>query len=155
MMEKKLFIRVFSNELMNHGFEKKKGAWWKFGPDVVCGLELQKSDFSECFYLNLGISLRKLSPDDDLKINKCHIQISADRLISGESFESFNRALRSELEGFDDVVFLKILDQEILPLVDKFLNLPSLKLAYKLGAFKAALIFRQARELLDLENLQS
>ncbi len=51
-MDKKQFKEFCKNEFETHGFIKKKNMFYLFGHDLLCGIDLQKSNYSNVYYIN-------------------------------------------------------------------------------------------------------
>lgn len=149
MIDKNTLKNAFGETVRNAGFVKKSGSWYRSGADAIVVLNLQKSDHGNYYYLNVGISLKALSPDLFPKENHCHIQKRADDLV-GDDLLLLNRALDLDEGNEEDLHrFIVLMNQRILPLTSEFLCLDQLREHYKKSTFKAALLFWQARELLE------
>jgi len=62
-MEKKELVSILSEVLVPIGF-KKKGDYWVINGDVLTKMaNLQKSKFSNCFYINYGYILKSIPLD--------------------------------------------------------------------------------------------
>lgn len=149
MIEKFALIKSFETTLRDAGLIKKSGSWYRAGADADVVLNLQKSDFGNSYYLNVGVNLKALSPEPYPKINQCHIQLSGDSLV-GDDLLILNRALNLEEGNEEDLkLFIEIMERKILSLVVEFLSLDQLRDHYKQSTFKKALLFWQAREMLS------
>lgn len=51
-MDKDQFKRFCKNEFEMHGFKKIKKAFYLIGNDLLCGINLQKSDYGSIYYVN-------------------------------------------------------------------------------------------------------
>ena len=133
------------------GFVRKSGAWYKSGSDSTLVVELQKSDFGDFFYLNLGVSIKALSDEAFPKVNACHVSLRADALLAADGV-SVDLGLNME-EGTpqDFDATLRLITDQLLPLSSQFLDLEGLRRQYRQGTFKRALIFWQAREMLEAQ----
>lgn len=149
MIDKNHLKNAFGETLRNAGFVKKSDTWYRSGTDAIIVLNLQKSDHGNYFYLNLGISLKALSDELFPKVNHCHIQIGADSLV-GDDLPFLSRALDLDEGNEEDLNrFIVMMNDRILPLTSEFLCLNQLREHYKKSTFKGALLFWQARELLE------
>ena len=51
-MEPKVFKKTVETVLIQHGFSRAKGGYWLKGDGVTVVVSLQRSNFSESFYIN-------------------------------------------------------------------------------------------------------
>ena len=51
-MDKKQFKEFCKNEFKARGFEKQKNAFYLPGRDLLCGIDLQKSNYGDVYYIN-------------------------------------------------------------------------------------------------------
>jgi hypothetical protein len=70
-MDSKEFKKVFDDKAKINGFSKAFGGWYKETGECIAILELQKSTFADCFYLNIKIFIqgafeRTYKPNKDL-----------------------------------------------------------------------------------------
>lgn len=150
MIEKNNLKKAFGETLRNAGFVNKSGSWYRSGTDAIVVLNLQKSDFGDYYYLNVGISLKALSDELFPKTNKCHIQIGGDNLVGEDDVLLFNKGIHlNEGDEKDLQGFVALMNTKVLPSISEFLRLDQLREHYKKLTFKKALLFWQARELLE------
>ena len=151
MIEKTTLKKAFGETLHDAGFVSKSGSWYRSGSDAVVVLNLQKSDFGNYFYLNVGINLKALSDEPFPKSNQCHIGIRADNLVAEDDVLPLNMGINLD-EGDDQYLkgFIDLMNMKVLPLIGEFLRLQQLREHYKKLTFKKALLFWQARELLEM-----
>jgi len=148
MIEKQQLKSSLEKALRDAGFFRKAGSWYRSGADAIVVLNLQKSDFGDNYYLNIGINLKALSQESFPKVNICHIQMRADDLLDEVTFlRCFNldKGVIADLK-----VFIDLLDRKLLHLLNDFLCIDRLREQYKNATFKKALLFWQARELLEI-----
>lgn len=74
MIDKTNFKKAVGSVLKSVGFENKGQSWYLDGDDSIVVLNLQKSDFDEKYYVNLGVWLKSLGGVAFPSENKCHIQ---------------------------------------------------------------------------------
>lgn len=51
-MDKKQFKEFCKNEFKARGFKKQKDAFYLTGRDLLCGIDLQKSNYGDVYYVN-------------------------------------------------------------------------------------------------------
>lgn len=65
-MELKEFKKIINDYFLLNGFSKEGNYYYKESDEVVCALRLQKSKYSNCFYLNVGIVIKEINPNMEL-----------------------------------------------------------------------------------------
>jgi hypothetical protein len=65
---------AITQELKTIGFKKKGTSWYLNSDESVCLFNLQKSNFGDQYYLNIGILIKQLSNESFPKENHCHIR---------------------------------------------------------------------------------
>jgi hypothetical protein len=61
-MEKKTFKKIINDVLTLNGLSKNKNYYYIDNEDVIFVVGLQKSNFSNSYYINIGIIIKKLNP---------------------------------------------------------------------------------------------
>lgn len=51
-MDKKTFKDFCKNEFEAHGFKKQRNVFYLAGHDLLCGIDLQKSNYGDVYYVN-------------------------------------------------------------------------------------------------------
>ena len=51
-MDKKAFKEFCKNEFEMHGFKKQRNVFYLTGHDLLCGIDLQKSNYADVYYVN-------------------------------------------------------------------------------------------------------
>lgn len=51
-MDKKQFREFCKNEFKARGFKKQRNVFYLIGHDLLCGIDLQKSNYGEVYYVN-------------------------------------------------------------------------------------------------------
>lgn len=51
-MDKKTFKEFCKNEFEVHGFKKQRNVFYLIGHDLLCGIDLQKSNYADVYYVN-------------------------------------------------------------------------------------------------------
>lgn len=65
-MEKKEIKKIINSCLISNGFVKKGKFYYKESDKVKCSLGLQKSNYSNCYYVNVGIVIKEINPNLEL-----------------------------------------------------------------------------------------
>lgn len=121
MAKKSAFIETAIDEVLrDEGFMKKSRSWHKLCDETVFLVDLQKSNWGEQYYVNLGVLLRGLRDIPRPKLLECHVR---DRL---ESLTASNVELCKALDLEDK----SITDKERADLIKRIIKesgLPFLK----------------------------
>ena len=80
MIDKKTFKKSIAAPLEMAGFVKTGQSWYLDGKDAIVVVNLQKSDFDEQYFINMGIWLKALGENAFPQENLCHICLRAERL---------------------------------------------------------------------------
>lgn len=67
--------------LKHEGFIKKRLAWYKKTDHCSCLVELQKSQWSDQYYINIAVAYNELNPPEFPKEYQCHIRGRLSKLI--------------------------------------------------------------------------
>jgi hypothetical protein len=72
-LKKEILIKQLIPEMKKKGYKKKNNNWMLKHDDLSFILNIQSSFYSDDYYINLGISINKLSNTNFPPINECHI----------------------------------------------------------------------------------
>lgn len=73
MIDTKKLSSTINLELKPHGFIKKGSTWYLQRDDVIAVFNLQKSSYSNAFFINLGFWLQQIEEAQYPKPEQCHI----------------------------------------------------------------------------------
>lgn len=79
-MDNTMLKRAFGGGLRREGFERRGPNWYLRGPDSVAVVNLQKDDFSDAWFVNLGIWITALGDAEWPQSHVCHVQVRVPRL---------------------------------------------------------------------------
>jgi Domain of unknown function (DUF4304) len=149
MMDKKEFKKAISGVLKREGFSNKGQSFFKSGADCIVVLNLQKSDYEDKYYVNLGFWLKEAGEVIFPADNHCHIQA---RLISlfPEYAHAIESGCRLDANLSDFSVFIEFLKNSVVPFCNECLTIGSLKEKIEHGVFGNALIMKTAKDILKL-----
>lgn len=74
-MDSLIFKKILDNFLIQKGFQKKSGQYYLFSQDIILVISLQKSSYSNSYYINLGYSFKSILENQYLKQVESHIKI--------------------------------------------------------------------------------
>ena len=121
--EKRELVKAISPTLKAHGFKKNDATWHRTSDGFIHTFNVQGSQWSQSFYLNLGIYIAALGDETNPPEYRCHVRnrmgnVAADRtrynqlldfetlIPSDERFKELNEIIESRaipwLEEFSD-----------------------------------------------------
>jgi hypothetical protein len=108
VFEKEDLVNTLHASLKLAGFKKRSLSWYLDGKDTIVVVNLQRSDWSKFYYINIGIWLKALGDELFPKHNKCPMDWRVERLfpkereliISGCDLEKTNLELLNKLGIF-------------------------------------------------------
>lgn len=91
---RKQLVGAIYELLKQAGFKKQSSTWYREQKDIIQVVNLQRSNFSFSFMLNLGIFVKKLNPDINIpKEYECHYR---------ERFETVGEEDKTNREEIND-----------------------------------------------------
>jgi hypothetical protein len=103
------------------GGRKKSGSWYIAGPDAVVVLNLQKSNYANKYYVNIGLWFTGVGPAKDPKPTYCHLQARAETLVDDTHRPRLEALLTVESDRPVDEHerdLLEALDSQIRPYIE-------------------------------------
>ena len=123
-MDTKQFKNFCKKEFELRGFKKIKKTFYLAGKDLLCGIELQKSNYSNSYYINYYFFLGKFDDTNDypvcydLDIQGRMVAMSKTQTVRGKHFLTsaieYEEYTEEELRPYFDRAF----EEEILPPVN-------------------------------------
>lgn len=120
-MDKSDFKAFFKRELEIRGFKKKKNIFYLLGQDLLCGVDLQKSNYGNIYYVNYYYFIGNFENNEDYPTYyESDIQgrfsvLSKKQTFQGEKFMTaqieYEEYTQSELKLFFDKEF----EEKVLP----------------------------------------
>jgi len=78
------------------GFRKKARTWWRKSEGAVQVINIQKSEFGDQLYVNLGLYLKRMGEEEFPPERRCHIRSRLERVVPEELFEEVRSAVATE-----------------------------------------------------------
>ncbi|MDP1734048.1 MAG: DUF4304 domain-containing protein [Sulfuritalea sp.] len=138
-----------------HGFRKSGPTWHRDCDRMIQVLNIQKSQWGDQFYINLGIYLKDLGSEVRPTEYRCHVRCRVEQLLDGEDFSNFNRLL-----NFDELAPLasrykelrSLVAQSALAWLDTNSTKDALAITLKRGGTKGFFIMVGVAECLGIET---
>ncbi len=80
MIDKRKLIAALTTELSVYDFTKEGSTWYLRNEEVIAVLNLQKSNYDNTFFINLGFWLRTIEEDGLPKSERCHVITRAEAI---------------------------------------------------------------------------
>lgn len=81
------FATQLAPDLKMRGYKKSGPTWRRKKDDTIQVLNLQKSQWGDSFYVNIGLYLIALGEEEQPTEYRCHVRCRAERLMPEEHFE--------------------------------------------------------------------
>jgi hypothetical protein len=143
---------AFDDALKEAGFHKKSGTWYLEKEEVVLVANLQKSQWGQQYYINLGIWLRRLGEKKFRKENECHLRLRARSLPAidddffNQTFDLENPTLTPE-ERYERV--RSIMREIVIPFLNRCGSVRGIMEEFQKGQLSNAMIRAEAKDLLS------
>jgi hypothetical protein len=120
---------------------KQSGSWYRANDAVITVVNLQKSDYSRNYYLNVAFWLKALGEEKFPKAHVCHVGIRLDMLLPDQAEEiKALLDLEGEVEGDRGARLLDLLETRLLPLLNEGSSVEGLRKWQREGRLKAAAV---------------
>jgi Domain of unknown function (DUF4304) len=151
MIDKKTLKKSFA-PLEEAGWMKKGQSWYLDGKDAIVVVNLQKYDFGESYFINIGIWLKALGDTAYPKVNLCHVYLRAENLfpeqreliLFGCSLEHNDVATLDSLSHF--------IKTSLIPLCRECTDKSNLRTFLSEGRFERGLVRQEARDCLSRQS---
>lgn len=148
MITKRHFKTEIGRILEQSGFRRRGQSWLWNGPDGIAVVNLQRSNWANEYYVNIGIWLKALGGSQLPEIHECHLSFRLESLfpdhreliLVGCSLEDSSEEILADLSKF--------FQEEVIPFVKQCTRLEVLRNFMFEGRLKQGLMTKDARELL-------
>jgi len=82
-LDNKRLIQLLDTFLTRHGFRKKSNTWYAYEGDIIKVIYLQKSSYSNLYYVNLSIYFQAIQYATMPKESECHLRTRLDNELVG------------------------------------------------------------------------
>jgi hypothetical protein len=147
MIDKRSFKKRFSGPLDLAGFVRRGQTWYVTGQDATIAVNLQKYDFAEEYFVNVGIWLRALGDRPFPSCNACHIVIRAERLFPEHREVILTACSLTDSDDQRLAQLSRFTTQELIPFCTSCFAEAFVRSEYNRGRFTQALVVREARVL--------
>ena len=122
MGDRKLILDALGPSLKEAGFKKQAGNWYRSNDEIILMVNIQKSQYGDQYYINIGIALKSLGVVQYPKEHNCHIRFRLTALVKEDEKKHIDSIFDLENKSFSETQRT----EEICMLVQNIL-LPTLK----------------------------
>lgn len=148
------FKNCVGRRLESAGFVRRSDSWYLRTDETILVINLQRSQWSRLYYLNLAIWLNALGAQTWPKENHCPIGLRLDDLVSEPAEAKRSMDLEDESMSWEDrcAYLQSVLDSTVVPFMKRCGTLAGIQEEVRLGRLRGARMFKTARALLGLEQ---
>lgn len=149
MINKKVFKKAIADPFERVAYVKRGHSWYLDGEDSVIVVNLQKSDFGEEYFMNIGIWIKTLGQALFPKQNQCHLSCRVERLFPEDQEMIWNGLSldKANLQALLDLS--EFISLKLIPFLNDCTQKHKLTEFMTLGRFKSGLISKEARDYLS------
>ena len=143
---------ALSRVLARAGFQARGDTWYRDAHVGLQAVELQKSEWGDQYYLNVGVYVRDLGKVRWPKTYQCHLNVRAD-VIDVRQQDLWREVLdlESQLDANGRGEELQaLLTSQVLPLLDSLRTAEGIRDAYLKGALSHAAVMLTLKQALAL-----
>ena len=132
------------------GMLKHSGSWYRTNDEVTTVLNLQRSDYSRNYYINVAFWLKALGDERFPNPHVCHVGIRLDMLLPDQAEEI--RALldrEREVDGDRAARLHALLETRLLPFLDQGSSVDGLRKWQREGLLRHAFVRGPAVPILE------
>lgn len=148
MIDRKTLKKAIAQPLERAGFIKRGQSWHFAGKDAQVVFNVEKSDWSEEYHLNVGIWLRALGQADFPEYSLCHLYYRAESLLPEQ--EQLILTATDLNESSQELLSrpAEMIEDQLVPLLKDLTDEAHLRLLFAQGRLDDGLVRREAREYL-------
>lgn len=153
-MDKKSIQSPVAQWAKRTGFQKHSDSWYRRLPDLIQILNLQKSQYGDQYYLNVGIYIPSIGAANSQwpKEHQCHVRARAKTLVSEQSNDiaRFESAMDLEDSSMSSDVreqaIEAFLNEHVGSFFDSVANLEDLRRLIHSGGLSNALVHKELKK---------
>lgn len=142
---------AMARELRKAGYKVRTNTWHKPCQDTILVVNLQKSQYGDVHYINLGVWVRLLGENEAPKEYQCHIRQRATSLPAGKA-----KALEQALNFVDlvmgpeerEALISEVMRTEAIPFLESLATLEGIQTAIDAQQLRGGMVPESLRGLL-------
>jgi len=149
MTDSETFKKSIGTVLKAAGFVKKRNAsWYLNGPEVIVVLNLQKSAWSNLFYINVGFWLKPLGEAAYPLYYNCHLYYRVERLFPDDRELILFAGLLDEANNETHARLLEFFQKKLVPFLHECTRITILAELMKKGLLEDGLVLVGVKDYL-------
>jgi hypothetical protein len=143
-----LIKMVVDSSFRSHGFNKTGSTWYKDCPESTLVANLQKSQYGDSYYLNLGVWLKALGESLAPKEHQCHIRLRLNNMV-GKSLDQALNMENAELgENDRRQIIAAAVENEAIPWLISCASTDGIRAQFEAGLLSKAMINKRVKEFI-------
>ncbi len=149
MIDKKSFKKAIAAPLEKAGFKKTGQSWYLSGTDTIVTLGLQKSDWSELYFIQVDIQLPSLQGTQHLSKGDYLFSHRLERLFPNKQ-DIIQKGTSLDTGDTDSLNALsEFIEKDVVSFLLECTSIDNLRKKLRSGTFNNGLISKKAKELLS------
>lgn len=142
-----------SGVLCKQGLKRKGATWYLESPACICLLNLQRSQWGNKYYINLGVLVKQLGHIPFPKENQCHLGIRLSQIVPDSTqlernldFEDSSSSDEKRIEAIREAI-----ETHAIPFLSSLQTLDGIKRAFREGTISPAFATANLKKFLQGE----
>jgi hypothetical protein len=149
-------LKAVNKVLTTRGFQKKSDNWLLETSDVIALANLQKSQYGQQYYVNLGIWIKVFGENVNLKEHQCQIRFRLESVLPEDRVSDLKIALNMEDQHIEiqarESIFSELIDQYGLSILKKCSSLEGIKRSLDNGELSRVLIQQKVKDFFQIKS---
>lgn len=143
---------IVSQTLQAEGFKKKADSWYFDRPETILVFNLQKSQYANCYFVNLGIWCKAVGTEQFPKENACHVRTRLNSIGGDALDEPFNLESCTMTEEERRLRLRDAISTVAVPFLLSCDSAEKLMERIRLGSMRGVLVSRKVGVLYGMQN---
>lgn len=153
------FQSAITRALREQDFKKRRSSWYRETEDLIQVINLQKSQYGEQYYLNLGLYVKYIIKESVIERYppeyKCHVRIrlAKETRVNGIEISSWFDLENLEIGEEERIGAInKIFSERVIPFMSQCASIEGIGMCFHRGELASALIYKDLSEALSRTN---
>ncbi len=153
MIDKKALLKTISTQFKIAGFVKKRSSLYLDGKDTIIVINLQRLDWSDQYYVNVGFYLKKLGEDIYPQYNHCHLYYRLERLFPSYRELIANSCTLSVSDTNKLAELAEFFDAQLIPFFEECAHESKLRELMRQGKLDHGFVRAEIRDYLSTQDI--
>lgn len=150
---KTIVSRTVDSSLKANNFIKKSGSWYREVDESVMVVNLQKSNYGNTFYINLGVWFKRFGQSQFPKEQQCHIRIRLSSLTGEELDNALNLENTAVTEVDRQLTIDGAISQRALPFLSACSTVNGVRSMLSEGRLKKAFVHKDVKAMNEVDPI--